>query len=764
MSLLVQSPDLGLNSLLQENQLNPRNAAKGTQNIFYENGLAYTPYGFAKLDMTAIDNFNDTVLGIFPYTELDKYSHLIAVTTEKIYDHDNVNEEWDDKTQSGVTMSSNINHPISYAEVGHDDTAIYIDDDTGKAKSYFHVVVCDGGLSNIQRWAGRYEADFGDLVGADGYHDGTTHRALQVSMSQANRLLLLSPRTYSSTSKAWTENNQRIQWPTVGKLETWTGTGSGFANLLETGGFNVWSAQLGSQHIIYQTRGIWALNYVGGTTVFSPKPMIPDLGLLAAHLLVSYNNVHYFIGTDYNVHAYYGGTVRNTIGDPIHKYLQDDLDPNYDYRCWMAMGPEGNRLWIFIVPSGSTYITKAYYRNMQNGTWGVRDFGSKFTSTTGFTAVSLVGAQSYTTGDTYAEVLEQLSAYDGEGGGDLVTRYGDKLTDASIAYSVEISVSDFTAGGLDCTDNGTGGAYSTDFTENDIMIYVDGSDKTATEHGTHFYTCYDVSTGQFKVRPRHDEDCELMEFNSGGTYQVRIGDSIDGSIYSACVANVVVSGGDWSSADASGNLYLTNVSGSFCSDEVLNVGDNTNVATAIADCTPLGLVGIADFSDTVPLDLSPNHVWFYSAQSTDDPGETYRQTLDEVRTQQRMVLGDSDGLVYQMDETYTEDDGNAIDCRHLTPVLDWGRPDKEKKWQGLSLVAEGTADGAMYVRSRTSNFDTSNTGWSDVSFDLTSQFLEDTFWHNITSKRIQYSWKDFSGNQFYVSEYKVLDPVMEMQR
>ena len=39
------------------------------------------------------------VLSAFQWKELDETGHLMAVTTEKIYDHDRVNSEWDDKTQ-----------------------------------------------------------------------------------------------------------------------------------------------------------------------------------------------------------------------------------------------------------------------------------------------------------------------------------------------------------------------------------------------------------------------------------------------------------------------------------------------------------------------------------------------------------------------------------------------------------------------------------------------------------------------------------------
>lgn len=710
-SLLVQAPDMGLNALLPQNMRDPREAGDHSQNLLYEYGLMKTPFGFAKLDLTSTGlNSGDTVLHILPFTELDKTGHHIAVTTEKIYDHDRVNNEWDDKTQSGVTMNSDIYHPVSYAEIGHDDTDIYIDDDTGKNHAYHHLIVCDGGLSNIQRWAGKYEADFGDLVGGGGYHDGTTHRALQVSLSEKNRILLLSPFEYDSASKTWIENNQRIRWPTVGKIQTWTGTGSGFADLLDTGGLNVWSAKLGGQHIIYQTKGIWALNYVGGTDIYKPKPAISDLGLLAWHLLVSYNNVHYFVGTDYNVHAYYGGTVKRTIGDKIQKYLKEDLDPTYEYRCWMSMDVEGKRLWIFIVPQGSTYITKAYGMDMRTGNWMIRDFLYKreWSMGGGVTAVNLMGGDTYTVGETYAEALDKVSVYSADvsksTAGEVTERYGELIEDGTINvidWSVVDETLDFTqvafsTGGLSfCFTTKTGEATelvgdNTDYS-NLIIRIDDGSDSTNMPYGSHYYTMTDIS----------------IETDAAGIS-----------------AKVNLAPRDSTSA-------ATTATGFAAAD------NSSNIPAIGTDCT---------------------------ATIYDPSGSTYRDDIEEVQTSPKMFLGDSDGFVYEFDSTYTDDDGGYIIQRHFTIVFDWKEPDSYKRWPGIVVVAEGTDNGAMYVGYRTSDFDTSDTGWTDFTFDLTGSYLEKTFWINQSSKEIQYQFIHFKGKYFAVREFKILEPEIQENR
>lgn len=777
MTILAQGPELGLNGLVQPNLLDPRNAAEMSQSIFYEYGIASTPFGFAKFDLTTGLNSGDQVLAVFPYKEIDGFDHIIAATTQKIYDHDAVNSTWSDKTQSGLTMNSAIDTPISWATVGHDDTDIYINDNTGSPNAYYHMVVCNGGLGNIQRWAGRNETDFADLLMTAGDYGGvtqTTHRALQVSMSQQNRMLLLSPQEFNVTTNKWTKpNNQMVRWPQIGKLESWTGTGSGFVNLFDTGGANVWSESLGSQHVIYQTNGIWNLNYVGGSKVYSPVPVIPDLGLLAAHLLVSFDNVHYFIGTDLNVHAYFGGSVKQTIGDPIHKYLHADLDKQYKNRMWMVMGPNKRRLWIFIVEQGSTFITKAYYRNMQTGAWGVRDFKNKFTTTTGITAVDLIGGQTFITGDSYAEALDTLSASGGESGDEIIQRYGDTLIDTSRAITADVSTG-WTAGGLDCSNAGEN--YQNEFTENDILKVSDGSNGTGIWPGTHFYTVFDVSANGFSIRPRFSGSDMRLEFTngSGSTYIPRLGDTIAGfsSAKTAKIADIIVQGGAFADGDATGYLLIINQSAAFSvGGEFFDVGDITGVFKTTADASTVptggGTLGIADLTTSTPTDFTNadfSILNFYSTCSDDAPGQTYREAIQELETKAQLTLGDATGLIYQMDETYTDDDGSPIDSRHYTPVFDLGEIGKNKRWHGIRVVAEGTAGGAMKVSQRVSQFDTSLTGFVDYSFDLTAEMREKTFYSNVTSKKSQWMFSDWTGNQFRLREFEVLDPHIQDNR
>ncbi len=560
--ILTKQVDRGFDANIRDASELPRgSAADGSQNVLYSRGTIKTPYGFAKVG-TALDSGN-VILALGAFTELDKTQHFLAVAENKIYERDYNASSWNDKT--GDTFNALIAHPVSIATVLHTDGLAL----NGSGDSWYHHVLVCNGLTPIQRWAGKYEDDFADLKGSEGYHHSSstyystskTHFALQVATFY-NRILLISPNESDANSNL-IDNNQRIRWPMAGKAETWTGTGSGAMDLLDTGGFNVWGALLGTQWIQYQNNSIWSLSHVGGTRTFEPDIEMPDLGLLAPHLLYSKKNVHYFVGNDYNIYSYFGGSNILNISRGIDRYLRRDLNRTYVKRCWLTMGAESSRLWLFIVPKGQTLVTQAYAIDIVTRKWMKRDFTHKWTtSTTGITAVGLVGASSHEEGMTYAEAL------------------------------------------------------------------------------------------------------------------------------------------------ATGKTYADYASG--------------------------GDAGLAD--------------------------KKYQEMLETVLTDERIVLGDNAGYVYQFDSDLTEDDGVDIPARHITEVYDLAVPGKNKIWPAFLITAKGTG---LIVSYRTANFETVATGWTAFSeLALTSEFVDYTLTINDTAKRIQFRFTNADGDTFQISNYGVVDPIV----
>lgn len=406
--LITRQVDLGFDATKEDAvELRRGSAADGSQNVFYENSVIKTPYGCALVGSgdLPLDSGNP-VLAQFIYSELDKTQHWLIATSDTIQERDYRGDGWDDLTQSGVAFGANIYKPVSFADFFHTDGLAL---NGSGANWYHHILCCNGGLSEIQRWAGKFETDFADLLGGDGYHHTSSGRtknyALQVGAYKSH-FLLISPRE-ANANNLLVDNNQRVRWGVTGKLELFTGTYSGYKDLIDTGGYNVWSGLLREQYTIYQNNSIWSLNHIGGTDVFDPLIEIPNLGLLGPHLLCMKNNVHYFVGDDYNVYAYFGGSEFEIIGHKIQRYLERDLNTEYSSRCWMVVGPQNKRLFIFIVPTGKSYCTQAYIIDRRIGSWMKRDFTHKW-ATGGITSVLLSGSVEYAAGDSYqAKLLER---------------------------------------------------------------------------------------------------------------------------------------------------------------------------------------------------------------------------------------------------------------------------------------------------------------------------------------------------------------------
>jgi len=158
-----------------------------------------------------------------------------------------------------------------------------------------------------------------------------------------------------------------------------------------------------------------------------------------------------------------------------------------------------------------------------------------------------------------------------------------------------------------------------------------------------------------------------------------------------------------------------------------------------------------------------------SATIFDPTGQTYRQSVDEILKQARLMAGDSSGFIYEFDPTHSQYAGNNISTKHVTHVEDFQEPDKYKRWSYLSMVARTNPDigsnGGVKVRHRISNFDTSETGWfGDFTVDLSSSWKEYKLFNNRSSKQIQYEFNSASGSNYQISEIKIGEPQIQDDR
>ncbi|HEC65301.1 MAG TPA: LamG domain-containing protein, partial [bacterium] len=113
----------------------------------------------------------------------------------------------------------------------------------------------------------------------------------------------------------------------------------------------------------------------------------------------------------------------------------------------------------------------------------------------------------------------------------------------------------------------------------------------------------------------------------------------------------------------------------------------------------------------------------------DASGQTYKQNIEEILKQARLMIGDSSGFVYEFDPTHTQYAGNNITSRHVTHVEDFEQPDRFKRWNWISVVARNDlslkSNGSVKIRYRIDNFDTSDTGWISTNVTKTIFDIED---------------------------------------
>lgn len=423
--IVISSLGLGLNLHDPATEIADGQMA-GASNVVFTRGVLRTPHGFARLGAGSLP-LGAPILNLCHYREQSgsPTDHIVAMTRSGFALRNAVLDSWTSLGPDTALLAGADNVP-SFVGFPHTDA---IKADGAGIDCNYHLLACDGGNSPIHRWAGKFEGKFYPLQGADGYHEAsadpatpTVHYCQQVSAFY-NHVILVSPKTWQAASNAYIENPQTIFWGKAGLLETdpdnpggkgafdLTESGAGFVALMDTGDKNVRVELMDDLLIVYQTHSIWYMYHVGGDDVFLAKCQNPNLGLLAPGLLVAWRNQHFLVGHDFKPYSYAGGSSFQPIGASVFEALKEDMDPTKLNRCRMAVGENGDRLWILIVRRDYEYPTRAYLIDTLTGAWMVRDFEHVYEAGGGVTAITLAGGQRYTVGRTYQQDIDTGATY-----------------------------------------------------------------------------------------------------------------------------------------------------------------------------------------------------------------------------------------------------------------------------------------------------------------------------------------------------------------
>ena len=299
--------------------------------------------------------------------------HLLVVTTKWVYLYNPTTGAYTKKNTTAFT--GNIDNQFCSA--------------TTLTAGGADIFILTNGKDPIQKWDGSSNP-FSAL-------GGLTNITAEFVIPFMSRLIL------GNTTEGGTHCPRRIRWSIAGDPETYTGTGSGFVELVNTVDWISSLIGIKSKLFIIKERSIWELVYVGNTTenmYFTLACRLDGIGTYSSGSVVSLGEEIVFFGTD-NVYLY--DTLNLTpIGANIYPMLYETekkvVTTTVLNRCPASFIEELNEYWI-VVPTSGGYCDLFLKYSFETQSWVLRD---KTVSTLGYYSVAATGIWAEATG-TWAE-------------------------------------------------------------------------------------------------------------------------------------------------------------------------------------------------------------------------------------------------------------------------------------------------------------------------------------------------------------------------
>lgn len=162
----------------------------------------------------------------------------------------------------------------------------------------------------------------------------------------------------------------RVQWSCVGDPLDFSGTGSGWIDLVDTIDWITGLVVFRDRFYVVKERSIWELVNIGGTTYFSPALKLDGVGSYAANSVISLGEQIMFFGND-NVYLYNGMSL-DTVGDNLFPLLYDTekkiVNSSWLNRATALYVEELAEYWIGLPTVGERTAIMFKY-NFQNKAW-----------------------------------------------------------------------------------------------------------------------------------------------------------------------------------------------------------------------------------------------------------------------------------------------------------------------------------------------------------------------------------------------------------
>lgn len=285
-------------------------------------------------------------------------THWIQAGLAKVY-------AWDGSTHNNITRQS--------AGVDVDYSATAIKNWTGGALGGIHIL--NNGVDAPQFWASVNVATrLANLTNWPASYVAGAMRVFRRYLVAMDITKAVGPTRYP----------QMVKWsaaaPSGGVPASWDETDETIdaaeVELLDTDGALLDGARLRDQMALYKEDAVYWMQYVGGTDVFSIRPMFGEFGALSRRCALEYKRGRHAVLAVGDLITHDGQTWESIVNSRLRRWLFAQINPTYYHTSYVAWNPKYNEVW-FCVPTGSATLPNlAVVWNYNTGAIGVRELNN----------------------------------------------------------------------------------------------------------------------------------------------------------------------------------------------------------------------------------------------------------------------------------------------------------------------------------------------------------------------------------------------------
>jgi len=132
---------------------------------------------------------------------------------------------------------------------------------------------------------------------------------------------------------------------------------------------------LGNSNVVYKEDAVWAMNFVGGQSIFGFNPMFESFGILAQNCAAALPGQH-IVATRDDLIAHNGVQAKSILNERDKKWLFDHITISSYVRCRLVYWSTRGEVWFFFGFDGSSVPNMALIWNESSGAVTFREIPS----------------------------------------------------------------------------------------------------------------------------------------------------------------------------------------------------------------------------------------------------------------------------------------------------------------------------------------------------------------------------------------------------